>query len=110
MVENVKADGAGRGASEYGDITVDEGSRVSSDLHFDQQRMHLYVMTERKVNWTKIYRIGNWHIVRTCQDSWYEGPLHTISWNHAFKFGLPRINNLFSPPSLKVSLYKNNNV
>ncbi len=50
MVENVKADGAGRGASEYGDITVDEGSRVSSDLHFDQQRMHLYVMTERKVN------------------------------------------------------------
>ena len=40
---------AGRGASEYGDITVDEGSTVSSDLVFDPQRMHLYAMTERKV-------------------------------------------------------------
>lgn len=49
MVENVKGDGGGRGAFEYGDITVDEGSRVSSDLVFDPQRMHLYAMTERKV-------------------------------------------------------------
>ena len=49
-MENVKADGgSGRAASEYGDITVDEGSRVSSDLAFDPQRMHLYAMTERKV-------------------------------------------------------------
>lgn len=78
-MENVKADGAGRGASEYGDITVDEGSRVSSDLHFDQQRMHLYVMTERKVNGTKMYRIGNWDIVRTCQTPGIDWPLHTIS-------------------------------
>ena len=37
-------------AFEYDDITVDEGSRVSSDLAFDPNRMHLYVMTERKVN------------------------------------------------------------
>jgi hypothetical protein len=49
VVENVKGDGGGRGAFEYGDITVDEGSRVSSDLVFDPQRMHLYAMTERKV-------------------------------------------------------------
>ena len=50
VVENVKADGgSGRAASEYGDISVDEGSRVSSDLAFDPQRMHLYAMTERKV-------------------------------------------------------------
>lgn len=49
VVENVKGDSGGRGASEYGDITVDEGSRVSSDLVFDPQRMHLYAMTERKV-------------------------------------------------------------
>ena len=51
-MENVKGDGGGRGAFEYGDITVDEGSRVSSDLVFDPQRMHLYAMTERKV-WTR---------------------------------------------------------
>lgn len=49
VVENVKGDSGGRGAFEYGDITVDEGSRVSSDLVFDPQRMHLYAMTERKV-------------------------------------------------------------
>lgn len=49
VVENVKGDGSGRGAFEYGDISVDEGSRVSSDLVLDPQRMHLYVMTERKV-------------------------------------------------------------
>ncbi len=38
------------GAFEYGDITVDEGSRVSSDLVFDPQRKYLYVMTEHKVS------------------------------------------------------------
>ena len=48
MLSNVKED-ADRGAVEYDDITVDEGSRVSSDLVFDPQRMHLYAMTERKV-------------------------------------------------------------
>lgn len=61
VVENVKGDGGGRGAFEYGDITVDEGSRVSSDLVFDPQRMHLYAMTERKVEsrcpsgWSSFY-------------------------------------------------------
>ena len=47
-MSNVKEDADG-GAVEYDDITVDEGSRVSSDLVFDPQRMHLYAMTERKV-------------------------------------------------------------
>ena len=45
-MENVKD---GRGAFEYADIVVDEGSRISSDLVFDPQRMHLYAMTEHKV-------------------------------------------------------------
>lgn len=34
---------------EYGDLTVEEGSAVNPDLHFDSQLMHLYVMTEKKV-------------------------------------------------------------
>lgn len=58
VVENVKGDGGGRGAFEYGDIAVDEGSRVSSDLVFDPQRMHLYAMTERKVTARFRYRIS----------------------------------------------------
>lgn len=37
-------------ALEYGDLTVEEGSPVNPDLHFDSQLMHLYVMTERKVS------------------------------------------------------------
>jgi hypothetical protein len=36
-------------ALEYGDLTVEEGSAVNPDLHFDSQLMHLYVMTEKKV-------------------------------------------------------------
>ncbi len=35
------------------DIIVDEGSRVSSDMVFDREHKHLYVMTERKVNFDK---------------------------------------------------------
>ena len=50
VVESGSARGeSGKAASEYGDVAVDEGSTVSSDLFFDPQRMHLYVMTERKV-------------------------------------------------------------
>lgn len=37
-------------ALEYGDLTVEEGSVVNPDLHFDSQLMHLYVMTEKKVS------------------------------------------------------------
>lgn len=36
-------------ALEYADLTIEEGSPVNQDLHFDAQLMHLYVMTERKV-------------------------------------------------------------
>lgn len=43
MVESSKA------AQEYGDISVVENSPVNQDLRFDNQLMHLYVMTERKV-------------------------------------------------------------
>ncbi len=49
VIESGERDGEGRGAYEYDDITVDKGSRVSSDLIFDPQRMHLYVLTDRKI-------------------------------------------------------------
>lgn len=39
----------------YGDLVVDENSPVNPDLHFDTQLMHLYVMTEKKVNNMCIY-------------------------------------------------------
>ncbi|XP_022901683.1 plexin-A2 [Onthophagus taurus] len=39
---------------EYGDLTVEEGSPVNPDLHFDVQLMHLYVMTEKKVSKVKV--------------------------------------------------------
>lgn len=45
-------------ASEYGDLTVEEGSPVNPDLHFDSQLMHLYVMTERKVS-VKMFLLVN---------------------------------------------------
>ena len=35
------------------DIAVDDGSLVSSDMPFDRQQMHLYVLTENKVRLTK---------------------------------------------------------
>jgi plexin A len=41
---------SGSSALEYGDIAVDETTPVNPDLHFDSQLMHLYVMTEKKVN------------------------------------------------------------
>jgi len=56
VVESGKPD-SGKGASEYGDISVDQGSPVSSDLVFDPQRMHLYVMTERKVSCNISFRL-----------------------------------------------------
>ncbi|XP_056647195.1 plexin-A4 [Diorhabda sublineata] len=41
-------------ALEYGDLTVEEGSPVNPDLHFDSQSMHLYAMTEKKVSKVKV--------------------------------------------------------
>lgn len=48
-------------ALEYADLTIEEGSPVNQDLHFDAQLMHLYVMTERKVRGglTFFYSISN---------------------------------------------------
>ncbi|KAK4872260.1 hypothetical protein RN001_016384 [Aquatica leii] len=50
-------------ALEYGDLTVEEGSAVNSDLHFDSQLMHLYVMTERKVSKVKVQECS---VYKTC--------------------------------------------
>lgn len=44
-------------ALEYGDLTVEEGSSVNPDLHFDSQLMHLYVMTEKKVSFKSIDKL-----------------------------------------------------
>lgn len=41
-------------ALEYGDLTVEEGSPVKPDLHFDVQLMHLYVMTKKRVSKVKV--------------------------------------------------------
>ena len=46
-------------ALEYGDLTVEEGSPVNPDLHFDSQLMHLYVMTEKKVSFFMIMSFKN---------------------------------------------------
>lgn len=53
-------------AFEYGDITVDEGSPVNKDLHFDAQLMHLYVMTERKVSKVKVQECSVYTTCLTC--------------------------------------------
>lgn len=42
-------------ALEYGDLLVVENSAVNQDLRFDNQLMHLYVMTERNVRY--IYKL-----------------------------------------------------
>jgi plexin A len=50
-------------ALEYGDLTVEEGSAVNPDLHFDSQLMHLYVMTEKKVSKVKVQECS---VYRSC--------------------------------------------
>uniref|UniRef100_A0A8D8QE28 Plexin-A4 n=1 Tax=Cacopsylla melanoneura TaxID=428564 RepID=A0A8D8QE28_9HEMI len=37
-------------ASEYEDVTIDEGATVIADLHMDLNEEHLYVMTERRIS------------------------------------------------------------
>ncbi|XP_017783638.1 PREDICTED: plexin A3 [Nicrophorus vespilloides] len=50
---------------EYGDLTIEEGSPVNPDLHFDSQQMHLYVMTEKKVSKVKVQECS---VYKSCWD------------------------------------------
>ncbi|XP_046483187.1 plexin-A2-like [Neodiprion pinetum] len=52
-------------AQKYGDLEVDPKSPVNSDLHFDSQLMHLYVMTQRKVSKVKVQECS---VYKTCWD------------------------------------------
>jgi hypothetical protein len=40
---------SGKSGSEYDDMIISSGSRVSADMFFDPQKSHIYVMSERKV-------------------------------------------------------------
>lgn len=52
-------------ALKYGDLEVDPDSPVNSDLHFDSQLMHLYVMTKQKVSKVKVQECS---VYKTCWD------------------------------------------
>ncbi|XP_037069862.1 plexin-A2-like [Pollicipes pollicipes] len=52
-------------AVEYGDLTVQQNSRVQADLRFDARRQHLYVMTEKKVSKVKVQEC---HLYSTCSE------------------------------------------
>lgn len=52
-------------AIEYADIPIDEGSPVNSDLHFDTQKSHLYLMTKNKVAKVKVHDCT---VYRTCSE------------------------------------------
>lgn len=50
-------------ALEYGDLAIDPGSPVNSDLLFDTQLLHLYVMTEKRVSKVKVQECS---VYKTC--------------------------------------------
>lgn len=52
-------------ATKYGDLEVDPGSPVNSDLNFDPQSMHLYVMTKQKVSKVDVHECS---VYKTCLD------------------------------------------
>lgn len=53
-------------ALEYGDLTVEEGSPVKPDLHFDVQLMHLYVMTKKRVSFKLLLFLSIFILFRYC--------------------------------------------
>ncbi|XP_066584060.1 plexin-A4 [Prorops nasuta] len=52
-------------ALEYGDLEIDPGSAVNPDLLFDSRRVHLYVLTEKKVSKVKVQECS---VYKTCWD------------------------------------------
>ncbi|XP_033218924.1 plexin-A4 [Belonocnema kinseyi] len=52
-------------ALEYGDLEIDVDKAVNSDLLFDSQLMHLYVLTEKKVSKVKVQECS---VYKTCWD------------------------------------------
>jgi len=40
---------SGKSGSEYDDIVIDAGKSVNSNMFFDPQKAHIYVMTDKKV-------------------------------------------------------------
>lgn len=50
-------------ATEYADIVIDNGSPINSDMHFDNDRMHVYVMSKRHVSKVKVHDCS---IYKTC--------------------------------------------
>lgn len=50
-------------AIEYADIPIDEGSRINPDMHFDNQKMHIYVMSKHKVSKVKVHDCS---VYKTC--------------------------------------------
>uniref|UniRef100_A0A1B6HCH7 Sema domain-containing protein n=1 Tax=Homalodisca liturata TaxID=320908 RepID=A0A1B6HCH7_9HEMI len=52
-------------ALEYGDLPVVENSPVNPDLRFDNQLLHLYVMTEKKVSKVKVQECN---VYKSCWD------------------------------------------
>lgn len=52
-------------ATEYADITIDEGSRINSDMFFDKKEMHIYVMSERKLSKVRVHECG---VHKTCSE------------------------------------------
>jgi hypothetical protein len=45
---------SGKSGSEYDDIVIDADKSVNSDMFFDSQKSHVYVMTERKVQYPSV--------------------------------------------------------
>ncbi|XP_055388312.1 plexin-A4 [Condylostylus longicornis] len=51
-------------ANEYADIPIDN-SRIYKDMHFDNDQMHIYVMSERKVSKVKVHDCA---VYKTCME------------------------------------------
>lgn len=52
-------------AIEYADIPIDEGSRINPDMHFDTQKMHIYIMSKHKVSKVKVHDCS---VYKTCAE------------------------------------------